>query len=102
MENKGYVYFMTTSSNKVLYVGVTNSLKRRMIEHAEGRGSVFTNRYNCHKLVYFESFPCIEQAIAREKQIKHFNREWKNRLVEAVNPDWTDLKQDIVLDPAIV
>ena len=102
MEKKGYVYFMTTSLNKVLYVGVTNSLKRRVTEHADGCGSVFTGRYSCNKLVYFESFPDIEQAIAREKQIKHFKREWKNKLVEAVNPDWLDLSQDIVLDPAII
>ena len=102
MNIKGYVYFMTTSSNTVLYVGVTNSLKRRMIEHAEGIGSEFTRKYNCHKLVYFESFPDIERAILREKQIKHFKREWKNQLVEVINPEWLDLKQDIVLDPDIV
>ena len=101
MDKQGYVYFMTTSTNKVLYVGVTNSLKRRMIEHAEGRGSVFTSRYCCDKLVYFECFPDIEQAIAREKQIKHFKREWKNQLVETVNPEWKDLKDYIVSDPAI-
>ena len=102
MEHKGYVYFMTTSSNKVLYVGVTNSLKRRVTEHAEGNGSEFTSRYNCHKLVYYESFPDIEQAIVREKQLKHFKREWKNQLVEAINPEWLDLKHDIVLDPDII
>ena len=102
MDKQGYVYFMTTSTNKVLYVGVTNSLKRRMIEHAEGRGSVFTSRYCCDKLVYFECFPDIEQAIAREKQIKHFKREWKNQLVETVNSEWKDLKDYIVSDPAIV
>ena len=102
MEHKGYVYFMTTSSNKVLYVGVTNSLKRRVVEHAEGSGSEFTRKYNCNKLVYYESFPDIEQAIVREKQIKHFNREWKNQLVEAINPEWLDLKHDIVIDPDIV
>ena len=102
MEHKGYVYFMTTSSNKVLYVGVTNSLKRRVAEHAEGTGSEFTSKYNCNKLVYFESFPDIEQAIVREKQIKHFKREWKNQLVEAINPEWLDLKHDIVIDPDII
>ena len=102
MEHKGYVYFMTTSSNKVLYVGVTNSLKRRATEHAEGIGSEFTSKYTCNKLVYFESFPDIEQAIVREKQIKHFKREWKNQLVETINPEWLDLKQDIVIDPDIV
>ena len=73
-----------------------------MIEHAEGSGSVFTSKYCCYKLVYFESFPDIEQAIAREKQIKHFKREWKNKLVETVNPEWKDLKDHIVSDPAIV
>ena len=92
---------MTTSLNKVLYIGVTNSLKRRMIEHAEGRGSDFTSKYSCNKLVYYESFPDIEQAIAREKKIKHFKREWKNKLVEAVNPEWKDLKNEIVIDPDI-
>ena len=102
MEHKGYVYFMTTSSNKVLYVGVTNSLKRRVTEHAGGTGSEFTSKYNCNKLVYYESFPDIEQAILREKQIKHFKREWKNQLVEVVNPEWLDLKQDIVIDPDII
>ena len=102
MEHKGYVYFMTTSSNKVLYVGVTNSLKRRVTEHAEGTGSEFTSKYNCNKLVYYESFPDIEQAIVREKQIKHFKREWKNQLVEAINPEWLDLKHDIVIDPDII
>ena len=93
---------MTTSSNKVLYIGVTNSLKRRVAEHAEGTGSEFTSKYNCNKLVYYESFPDIEQAIVREKQIKHFKREWKNQLVEAINPEWLDLKHDIVLDPDII
>ena len=93
---------MTTSSNKVLYVGVTNSLKRRITEHAESSGSEFTRKYNCNKLVYIESFPDIKQAIAREKQIKHFKREWKNQLVDAINPEWLDLKQDIILDPDIV
>ena len=102
MEKKGYIYFMTNQSNKVLYVGVTNSLKRRVQEHAEGRGSVFTNKYNCKKLVYFEMLPSIELAIAREKQIKHFKREWKNDLVESVNPDWKDLSSKIILDPDMI
>ena len=102
MEKKGYVYFMTNGNNKVLYVGVTNSLKRRMFEHAEGRGAEFTRKYNCSKLVYYETFPSIDQAIAREKQIKHFKREWKNELVEKINPQWKDISEDIVLDPVVV
>ena len=93
---------MTNPSDKVLYVGVTNSLKRRVLEHAEGGGSLFTHKYRCTKLVYFETFPDIEQAIAREKQIKHYKREWKNELVNTVNPEWTDLLGDVVIDPEVV
>ena len=99
MQKKAYIYFMTNQTNKVLYTGVTNSLKRRVTEHFEGRGSVFTSKYNCNKLVYFEQFPSIEQAIAREKQIKHFKREWKNQLVETINPKWKDLSHSIIDNP---
>lgn len=99
MVKKGYVYFMTNWNNEVLYIGVTNSLVRRMTEHNEGRGSLFTSKYNCHKLVYFEVFQDIEQAIAREKQLKHFKREWKNQLVESINPGWNDLCNTIIQDP---
>ena len=102
MEHKGYIYFMTNVTNSVLYIGVTNSLKRRINEHAEGSGSVFTHKYNCTKLVYFETFPDNEQAITRETQLKHFKRAWKNDLVNSFNPTWRDLTPDIILDPAIV
>ncbi len=99
MEEKGYIYFMTNRTHKVLYIGVTSSLKRRIAEHYEGRGSVFTSKYNCDKIVYFEIFPTIEQAIIREKQLKHFKREWKNQLVETINPDWQDLSESVITDP---
>ncbi|MBR1783687.1 MAG: GIY-YIG nuclease family protein [Bacteroidales bacterium] len=99
MKKGGYVYFMTNRSNSVLYIGVTNSLTRRMTEHGEGRGAIFTAKYNCEKLVYYEVFPDIEQAIAREKQLKHFKREWKNQLVNEFNPGWEDLSAQIVRDP---
>ena len=102
MEHKGYIYFMTNVTNGVLYIGVTNSLKRRISEHAEGSGSVFTHKYNCTKLVYFESYPDIEQAITREKQLKHFKRAWKDKLVTSINPDWRDLAPDIIANPAII
>lgn len=92
---------MTNHNNKVLYTGVTNSLKRRLSEHSEGRGSIFTNRYNCTKLVYYEVYPSIEQAITREKQVKHFKREWKNQLVERINPEWNDLSGEIINNPVI-
>lgn len=102
MEHKGYIYFMTNVTNSVLYIGVTNSLKRRISEHADGSGSVFTHKYNCTKLVYFETFPDIEQAIAREERLKHFKRAWKNDLVNSINPTWRDLAPEIIIDPAIV
>ena len=102
MEKKGYIYFMTNVSNSVLYVGVTNSLKRRVSEHAEGGGSVFTHKYNCTKLVYFETFPDVEQAIVREKQIKHFKRVWKDELVNSVNPEWRNLADEIFADPDVI
>ena len=98
----GYVYMMANVTNKVLYVGVTSDLKRRITEHKEGSGSKFTRKYRCHKLVYFECFSDIEQAIAREKRLKHYNREWKDQLIESVNPEWRDLYGDIVLNPMIV
>jgi putative endonuclease len=99
METHGYIYFMTNRSNSVLYVGVTESLVRRVSEHAAGQGSVFTAKYNCHKLVYYEVFQDIVQAIAREKQLKHYNREWKNQLVDKFNPSWNDLAIGLADDP---
>ena len=99
MKKKGYIYFVTNKYNIVLYTGVTNSLVRRSAEHGEHQGSTFTQRYNCDKLVYYEVFPDIEQAIAREKQLKHFKREWKDQLVNAVNPEWRDLSEGLVADP---
>lgn len=93
---------MTNSNNKVLYIGVTNSLKRRISEHASGGGSLFTSKYNCKKLVYYETFPDIEQAILREKQLKHYKRSWKEELVNGLNPEWKDLGIGLASDPAIV
>lgn len=93
---------MTNVSNSVLYIGVTNSLKRRIGEHAQGTGSQFTHKYNCTKLVYFKEFPGIEQAIAREKQLKHFKRAWKNELVNGMNPELRDLGSEIMLDPSVM
>ena len=102
MEHKGYIYMMTNVSNKVFYIGVTSDLKRRIAEHKEGSASLFTRKYRCHKLVYFECFPDIELAIVRETQLKNYRREWKKQLIEKVNPDWKDLYEDIVLNPMIV
>ena len=92
---------MTNEHGNVLYIGVTSDLKRRVNEHVEGRGALFTRKYNCTKLVYYEVFDNISQAIVREKQLKHFKREWKNMLVDNYNPEWKDLKGEIILDSAL-
>ena len=93
---------MTNVTNKVLYIGVTSDLKRRVMEHKEGAGSLFTQRYRCHKLVFYECFDDIEQAILREKRLKHYPRAWKNALVERMNPDWDDLFEGMVMNPLVV
>ncbi|WP_234979878.1 GIY-YIG nuclease family protein [Fibrobacter sp. UWEL] len=85
-------YIMANSTNAVLYVGVTNDLKRRVVEHkSEINVKGFTAKYHVDKLVYFEEFQSITDAIAREKQLKHWNRQWKNALICKMNPEWNDL-----------
>ena len=86
-----YVYILTNRSNNVLYIGVTNNLKRRIYEHKEKLVEGFTKKYNVDKLVYFEDTGDIRAAIEREKQIKGWNRKRKNKLVESKNPSWEEL-----------
>jgi putative endonuclease len=78
-------------SNGTLYVGVTNDLVRRIYEHREGLAEGFTRQYGVKTLVWFETSPSIEAAIAHEKQIKNWKREWKLELIEETNPEWIDL-----------
>ncbi|MDP2884940.1 MAG: GIY-YIG nuclease family protein [Ignavibacteria bacterium] len=86
-----FVYILTNRSNRVLYTGMTNDLKRRMFEHKTHVGSKFTSTYNVTKLVYFETFDNPSDAIAREKQIKAGSRQKKIELIENMNPSWNDL-----------
>ena len=86
-----YVYLMANDNNRVLYVGVTNNLLRRINEHKSKKVRGFTEKYNVTKLVYFEETPDIRAAISREKQIKKWRREKKNKLVEGMNAEWKDL-----------
>ena len=89
-----HVYFLTNEKNTVLYIGVTNNLKRRLHEHKSEIADGFTKKYHLHKLVYAETFGDIEDAIAREKQLKRWIREKKNWLVETKNPNWLDLGEN--------
>ena len=102
MNKKGYVYFMTNKYNNVLYVGVTGNLLLRVAEHKAKINKGFTYKYNCNKLVYFEEFEVITDAIAREKQIKNWKREWKNDLICKDNPNWNDLSEIIGLSDEVV
>lgn len=88
-----YVYILTNQTDEVMYVGVTNDILRRMNEHRAGRVEGFTRTYHVHKLVYMESYNDPRDAIAREKQLKGWRREKKNRLVESKNPDWEDISR---------
>jgi len=91
-----FVYIMNNKYNTVLYTGVTNELVRRVWQHKEGFGSIFTNRYRINKLVYFESYESINMAIAREKQIKGGSRQMKLDLIDKFNPEWKDLYDEML------
>ena len=92
MSKDYFVYILANSTNKVLYVGVTNDLERRTFEHNLKIDKLgFAEKYNCNKLVYFEQTTDVESAIEREKQIKGWTRYKKNKLIESLNPEWKDL-----------
>lgn len=96
MERGGYVYIMSNKNNTTIYTGVTSNLRGRVFEHKSGKyPKSFTFRYNCHKFVYYESFSFIEEAIAREKQIKAGSRSKKESLIKLMNPEWYDLYDTI-------
>ena len=90
--NKYFVYFLTNWNNKVLYIGITNHLQRRIDEHKNKRLKGFTD-----KLVYFEETGCINAAREREKQLKKWRREKKNTLVASANPQWRDLSSELMV-----
>ena len=89
-----YVYLLTNCNNKVMYVGVTNDLERRLYEHKNKLIKGFTEKYNVNKLVYYEQSNDVQAAIAREKELKKWRREKKNQLVNTLNPTWRDLSLD--------
>ncbi len=96
MEKGGYVYILTNKNKTVLYTGVTSFLKKRIHEHRTGTfKKSFTSRYNIYFLVYYEGFHYIDEAIAREKQIKGGSRKKKEDLINSMNPEWRDLTDTV-------
>jgi putative endonuclease len=91
MRRGGWTYIMTNKPRGVLYVGVTADIAARVHHHRTGDGSDFCKRYNLGLLVLVEEHATIDEAIAREKALKRWKREWKIRLIEAANPGWADL-----------
>ena len=89
-----FVYILASKKNGVLYIGVTNDLEKRVLEHKNKIAKGFTSRYNVDKLMYFEKFTNIKDAIKREKRLKKWNRQWKVNLIEERNPDWVDLSRE--------
>lgn len=89
-----YVYIMTNIRNTVLYIGVTRNLEYRIWEHKNKIHPGFTNRYNITKLVYFEEFNLMMDAVQREKQLKNWHRDWKFNLVRQMNPSLKDIAYD--------
>jgi putative endonuclease len=94
MEKISYIYMMGSASRRALYTGVTVPLYKRVWEHKNNLGGYFTSKYKCYRLVYFEPFTHVTAAIAREKEIKGWRGEKKDKLVESVNPGWKDLAAD--------
>ncbi len=92
------VYFMVNKNNTVLYIGVTSDLIKRVYQHKIKAYKGFTEKYNCDKLVYFEVFSNINEAVLREKQLKKGNRKRKNDLVNQTNPEWEDLSEGWIFD----
>jgi len=97
MENEAYIYILTNNNNTVLYIGVTSNLSHRLQQHLAGFfKNSFTCRYNVTKLVYYEKFLTIEDAIHREKQLKAGSRQKKVELIEKRNKEWQDLSDSIL------
>lgn len=93
---KAYYVYILGNSRPTLYIGVTNDLVRRVWEHREGLADGFTKKYGLKKLLYFEQFSYVEDAIKREKQLKHWNREWKLNLIKETNSELKDLYSSII------
>ncbi|HEV7660051.1 MAG TPA: GIY-YIG nuclease family protein [Allosphingosinicella sp.] len=92
----GWVYIMTNKPGGVIYIGVCADIVARVAQHRDGKGSAFCKRYNLKRLVYVEPYPTIDEAIRREKAMKEWQRAWKVRRIEEMNPHWDDLWETIL------
>ena len=95
MKKQFFVYILAKERNGTLYVGITSELVRRVWEHKEKVVESITKKYEVNRLVYYEVHESADAAITREKRLKKWNRAWKLRLIEGMNPSWRDLWQDI-------
>jgi putative endonuclease len=100
--NKYFVYILASKKNGTLYIGFTDNLLRRIIEHKEKLNISFTSKYGIDKLVYYETFKYADEAIRREKNIKKWKRDWKIELIEMNNKEWKDLFFDIAEEDEIL
>jgi putative endonuclease len=91
----GYVYILASAPYGTLYIGVTSDVAHRVWEHRQGAGSAFCRKYRVHRIVRIESFDDIAAAIVREKRLKKWPRQWKINLIEADNPHWDDLYEQL-------
>ena len=96
MGKPGYVYIMASQRNGTIYLGVTSNLPKRVYEHREGLIEGFTKKHGCKLLVWFESYDDLQEARATELRMKNWNRQWKLKRIERMNPDWRDLWDEIV------
>ena len=90
-----YVYILASGKHGTLYIGVTNNIQQRLDLHRSGLGSEFIKKHEIHRLVHLEEYQSPEEAIRRQKQLKKWNRDWKIRLIESENPDWSD-RSDLI------
>jgi putative endonuclease len=96
-----YTYIMSNYGRNVFYVGVTSNIQARVGEHKNGEGGKFTSKYKCHYLMYFEEFDWIRDAIAREKNLKNWKREWKINLIKSKNLEFKDLSEEWLKKPVV-
>ena len=96
VEKAGYVYIMASQRNGTIYLGVTSDLQKRVYEHRSGLVDGFTRRYGCKLLVWYQAFDSLDAARHRELQMKEWQRNWKLRVIEEMNPDWNDLFESLI------